>query len=120
MEDCLVTKSYKETLISIYKDLDELQIEEVQEGINKIKDEISELISKCDESESEKEKILINDFIKDDTNYNPIQPRTKELKGEILEQGKDEEFPKASLKDLGVLGILILALIGAVICLFLI
>lgn len=115
-----VTKSYKETLISIYKDLDELQIEKVQDDIDKIKEEISELIAKCDESESEKEEILINDFIKDDTEYKPIQSRTKEGKGEIIEEGKKDEFTKASLKDFVVLGCLIAAIIAAAACLCLI
>ena len=109
---------YKNKLLSIYKDLDALNVDEVQSKIDEIKDEISTLIKQCDESEEEKESVLINDFIKDDKYYQPIQPRTKTSPPEIIEQGKDEHTEYTTSKDLIVFLLLVTAVIGAAICLF--
>lgn len=102
-----VKVSYKDKLVQIYKDLDSVNIEEVQSEIDSLKKEIEVLIKQCDESNAEKEKILINDVINENFDYKPIQEIRKEAAPIIIEKGNGDK--KALVRDIITLVLLIVA-----------
>lgn len=107
--------SFKERLVQIYEDLDNLNLEEAQKEIDEIKSNLQILIEACKTAEDEKDKILINELIENKTIYKPLQKCNKSGKPNIIQKPKEEK-ENTPRKDWIIISVLLAIIIALGVC----
>lgn len=107
--------SFKDRLIQIYTELDNIKIDEVQNEINEIKSNLHVLIEDCKKAEEEKEKILFDELLENKSNYHPLQKCYKTEKPIIIQKPKEEK-ELSTRKDWLFIGILLAIIAALCVC----
>lgn len=90
--------TFKERILKIYDDLNNIDIDSLNDEINELKKELETIIKKCDESDKEKEMTLLSE-IEQESIHVPIPVRHKEnVPCKVIEPPSLRE-EKLTLKD---------------------
>ncbi len=112
--------TFKDRLIQIYNDLDELNIETVQEEIDKIKEELDIVIKSCDEANAEKDEKIMQDLVEHNSMEKSIALYHARTKPTIIEYAKEDKDKRALIKNIVISACLLLICVALLICLQLI
>lgn len=109
--------TFKERLIQIYNDLDELDVEAAQEEINKLKDELDVLIKNCDEASVEKDEKIMQDLIEQQSMSKSVAMYHTKVKPTIISTAVEEKDKKEFVKNAIIIALLTLTCIALLIAL---